>query len=195
MSTTETTQWPSSKYICISDTLCWWIKILWCYIWPKIFLYTPSYVGINGNEAADLKAKASPDLNILNLKVSFMDFKPFLNRYILSKRQKSWDGATDKPHEIKPVLGKNTNNRSLRRDVVLTRLRIGHTRITHFYLLKREDQPLCISYNTPFTVKHFLIDCFEFAHVWREFFHTNDNCFKMYQLITFSSIFLTKYNF
>ena len=61
--------------------------------------------------------------------------------------------------------------RSLRREeVVLTRLHIGHTRLTHSYLLEREDQPLCISCNEPFTVKHFLIDCFEFCQVRCQFF-------------------------
>ena len=58
--------------------------------------------------------------------------------------------------------------------MVLTRLRIGHTRLTHSYLLKREDQPFCISCNEPFTVKLFLIDCIEFSHVRRQFFQTND---------------------
>ena len=72
-------------------------------------------------------------------------------------------------------LGKNIMYRSLRREeVVLTRLRIGHTRLTHSYLLKREDQPFCISCNEPFTVKHFLIDCIEFCHMRRQFFQTND---------------------
>ena len=61
-----------------------------------------------------------------------------------------------------------------REEVVLTRLRIGHTRLTHSYLLKREDQPFCISCNELFTVKHFLIDCIEFSHVRRQFFQTND---------------------
>ena len=58
--------------------------------------------------------------------------------------------------------------------MVLTRLRIGHTRLTHSYLLKQEDQPFCISCNEPFTVKHFLIDCIEFSHMRRQFFQTND---------------------
>ena len=58
--------------------------------------------------------------------------------------------------------------------MVLTRLCIGHTRLTHSYLLKREDQPFCINCNEPFTVKHFLIDCIEFSHVRRQFFQTND---------------------
>ena len=88
----------------------------------------------------------------------------------------SWDRATfNKLHEVKQVIGKNTIYRSLRREeVVLTRLRIGHTRLQHSYLLEREDQPFCISCTEPFTVKHFLIDCIEFSHVRRQFFQTNE---------------------
>ena len=58
--------------------------------------------------------------------------------------------------------------------MVLTHLLIGHTRLTHSYLLKQEDQPFCISYNEPFRVKHFLIDCVEYSHVWCQFLQTND---------------------
>ena len=61
-----------------------------------------------------------------------------------------------------------------REEVVLTHLRIGHTRLTHSYLLEQEDQPLCISCNEPFTVKHFLINCIEFSRVRSQFFQTND---------------------
>ena len=78
-------------------------------------------------------------------------------------------------YDINPVLGKNSIYRSFRREeVVLTRLRIGHTRLAHSYLLKRGDQPFCISCNETFTMKHFLIDCIEFSHVRRQFFQTND---------------------
>ena len=38
--------------------------------------------------------------------------------------------------------------------IVLAHLRIGHTRITHSYLLNRKDQPYCFGCNTRFTVKH-----------------------------------------
>ena len=37
------------------------------------------------------------------------------------------------------------------------------TRITHSHLLKREDEPKCIGCDTPFTVKHFLLECTDFA--------------------------------
>ena len=50
-----------------------------------IFCWLASHVGIKGNEAADVKAKASLDLEISNFKVPCTDFKPFINRYILSK--------------------------------------------------------------------------------------------------------------
>ena len=93
-----------------------------------LFCWLTSHVGIKGNEAADVKAKASLDLEISNFKLPCTDFKPFINRYILSKWQLSWDRATfNKLHEIKPVLGKNNIYRSLRREeLVVTRLRIGH---------------------------------------------------------------------
>ena len=165
-----------------------------------MFCWPPSRVGIKGNEAADVKAKASLDLDISNFKLPCTDFKPFIDWYILSK----WDRATfNKLHEIKPVLGKNTISRSLRREeVVLTRLRIGHTRLTHSYLLKREDQPLCISCNEPFTMKHFLIDCIDFSYVRRQFFQTNDLRFLFEDVPADNkyvskqaSISLTKYNF
>ena len=88
----------------------------------------------------------------------------------------SWKRATfNTLHEIKPVLGKDNIYQSLwREEVVLTRLRIGHTRCTNSYLLKREDQALCISCNEPITVKHFLIDCIKFSHERRQFFQSND---------------------
>ena len=142
----------------------------------KFCCWLPSHVGIRGNEAADVKAKDSLDLHTSNLKLLCTDFKPFINRYILSKWQRSWDRATfNKLHEIKPVLGKSIIYRSLRREeMILTRLRIGHTRLAHSYLLIREDQPLCISCNKPFTVKHFLIDYIKFSHVRRQFFQTNN---------------------
>ena len=40
--------------------------------------------------------------------------------------------------------------------------RIGHTRLTHSCLLKREERPYCIGCDTPFTVRHFLLDCADF---------------------------------
>ena len=49
--------------------------------------------------------------------------------------------------------------RNVRQDeVVFARLRIGHTMITHSYLLKREEQPYCFGCDALFTVRHFLLE-------------------------------------
>ena len=49
--------------------------------------------------------------------------------------------------------------KSRRDDVVFSRLGLGHTRLTHSYLLNREPPPLCTFCNVQLTVEHILIDC------------------------------------
>jgi len=131
-----------------------------------IFCWIPSHVGIHGNEDADIAAKKSLLLSQSNLKLPHTDFRPNIKKYILSKWQSSWNSASfNKLHDIKPTLGEwHQGNRSVRREeVVLSRCRIGHTRLTHSYLLNKEDQPECVPCQTPLTVKHILIDCVDFA--------------------------------
>ena len=41
--------------------------------------------------------------------------------------------------------------------VTIFRLHIGHTRLTHSFIFKPEEQPQCIACQTCYTVKHFLI--------------------------------------
>jgi len=61
-------------------------------------------------------------------------------------------------------IGRNRNLSLSRYDsVLINRLRIGHTRLTHSYLLKGENQPECQICHSPLTVKHILIDCICFS--------------------------------
>ena len=57
-----------------------------------------------------------------------------------------WDTAVDKLHSIKPILSEWRPAYKLDRkeEIVLTRLRIGHSYATHSFLLKGEEQPMCI---------------------------------------------------
>ena len=142
-----------------------------------LFCWLPSHVDITGNETADRKAKESLKLNMSTFEVPFNNFKPFINTYILSEWQKSWDTAAfNKLHAIKPVIRNNPSAvRKIRReDVVITRLRIGHTRFTHSYLLNREEQPFCIVCNQYITVKHILTDCIDFSEDRNKYFHVTD---------------------
>ena len=44
-------------------------------------------------------------------------------------------------------------------EVILARLRIGHSRLTHGFLICRGPQPFCEDYIVPLTVRHLIIEC------------------------------------
>jgi len=48
-------------------------------------------------------------------------------------------------------------------------LRIGHTYLSHSYLLKDEDPPVCIPFNSLLTVEHILINCADFNFILQNF--------------------------
>ncbi|GFS77401.1 putative RNA-directed DNA polymerase from transposon X-element [Trichonephila clavipes] len=88
--------------------------------------------------------------------------------------QESWSQQLDnKLHSVKPVIGAWPVMPMRRTDVKLTRLRIGHTRLTHRHLLFGEHAPECPSCNVSYTVHHILIDCPVFNHHRITFFHTS----------------------
>ena len=58
--------------------------------------------------------------------------------------------------------------------MVLTRLKIGHTKITHKHLFLREEAPICEACNLPLTVEHILIKCTDLNDVRKNFYrYTN----------------------
>jgi len=54
--------------------------------------------------------------------------------------------------------------------VHLRRLRIGHTRLTHQYLLRREEPPQCPSCNCALTVVHIILACQQYNSVRQKYF-------------------------
>jgi len=62
----------------------------------------------------------------------------------------------------------------------LTRCRIGHSRLTHSYLLNNEERPECILCNSNYSLKHILTDCVDVADVRQTFYNVND----LYNLFT-----------
>jgi len=54
--------------------------------------------------------------------------------------------------------------------VVLNRLRIGHSRLTHSYLLYEDDPPTCQSCGIPLTVKHILVECANLRDIREKYF-------------------------
>ena len=110
---------------------------LYCFCWLS------SHIGISGNEEADKAAKDALSLEILWFKISVNDFKPLINNFIGNAWQQSWINTANQNNiffTVKPGLGKwlpglRTNRRE---EIILARLRIGHSNIMHSYLVKGE---------------------------------------------------------
>ena len=127
------------------------------------FCWIPSHVGISGNELADNAAKRAASAPCTRrLPLPARDFYPAVKDFALSQWQRTWEEqGTNKLLKIKPSLALwPSSSRGNRRDeIVLCRLRIGHTYATHKYLLCGEDRPDCPLCRVPLTVAHVLLRC------------------------------------
>ncbi|KAG1674651.1 Heat shock protein cognate 4 [Nymphon striatum] len=125
---------------------------------------TSHHVGISGNEKADFAAKSALSL------------------------PSKWDGEiNNKLHAIKPKLGEwaLAYRKSRKEESILCRLRVGHTYLTHSFLLRNEAQPVCGRCQLQLTVRHVLVDCAALTSVrsrfyspppWEEFFQEAESC-------------------
>ena len=103
--------------------------------------------------------------------------KPRINKFLHTKWQQQWSNNIHyKLFQIQPTLGewRPASRKSWREQVVISRLRIGHTRLTHSFILKQEPQPLCLTCQTTCTVKHILIKYRTFAVIRKRFFTINN---------------------
>ena len=120
--------------------------------------------------------KTTLSLSITNLKIPHSDFKSNIHQYVTNECQSVWEKQTEnKLHELKPDFNSKCAFLGYSRQIQtkITRCRIGHTRLTHAYLLTNEQPPFCISCNEPFTVKHFRITCTEFYYIRKKYFTAN----------------------
>ena len=89
----------------------------------------------------------------------------------------SWNNSTgNKLLGNKPTSGEyQPAVRNIRKEeVVSVRIRYGHKRVTHSYLLIGEEQPQCDACDAPFTLRHFLLECGDFSQVRNKFFHVDN---------------------
>ena len=144
------------------------------------FLWIPGHSDIPGNEQVDILAKQGLMLrHTNNMKLSHSDFRSQIKPYILKRWQTIWseeDTKNQKLKEIQPVLGiwKHSTRKSRREEIILARLRIGHTHFTHSSVRQGEQSPQCISCDCNFTVKHILLECAEYTHFRHNYFNENN---------------------
>ena len=73
---------------------------------------------------------------------------------------------------------------SRRNEVVLCRLRIGHTHFSHGFLMSNDHQPFCDDCLVPLTVRHLLVECPSLQELRERHFNKNrDGIFNMKHIL------------
>ena len=139
-----------------------------------MFCWVPSHCGIVGNEHADKAAKEALNNPIHQINIPFTDKIPQIYEFLKNKWQQEWNQQiNNKFYTIQPKIGPPYLIHSSRKDqVVLNRVRIGHSRLTHAYLMERKPRPRChfCNQNRILTVRHILIKCSYFCAIRSNYF-------------------------
>ena len=131
-----------------------------------VFCWVPSHTG-----------KSDLDLPRAKVGVPYTDFKYLISQYIFATWQDDWNGAVMKKlHSVKPVLEnwQSSYTRCRKDEVVFCRAHIGHTHLTHSYILKKDPPPLCEHCQCILTVRHILVECNHFAQERKYIFGRRD---------------------
>ena len=138
-------------------------------------MWVPGHVGIRRNEAADRAAKKALDKKPTADLMPFSDLKPLTAKYVYQIWQKEWDEAvlvSNKFHEILPKLPDKLLSfcNTRKENTVLNRLHIGHSYLTHSFILRKEEAPVCVACDAVITVKHILVEYADLLEIGKKNF-------------------------
>ena len=161
------------------------------------FCWVPSHVGIHGNVKADSAANEgrAKDENS-GLRIPSSDLIPLVRNFIRDKWQQRWDSkhasTRIKLKEIMPIISPFHTLGFLRREeVVIHRIRIGHTRLTHGFLMENRPIPNCpFCNNIPISIRHILLECDDLTNIRTRFYAATDleelfDCHSLHAILDF----------
>jgi ribonuclease HI len=141
-------------------------------------LWVPGHRGVRGNEEADQAAKQSLSFHQPNhTYTTANDTIKHVKKWVKDKIQRQWISNQRDMRMLKPTTERfdDTNGMKRREQVVIGRLRIGYTRMTHGYKVNRENPPQCIECQTLLTTNHFLWECSKYDGIRRSSGLTNED--------------------
>ena len=105
----------------------------------------------------------------------FSNLKPLTAKYIYQVWQKEWDETVlvyNKFHETLPKLPDKLLSfcNTRKENIVLNRLHIGHFYLTHSFILRKEEAPVCVACNAVITMKHVLIERADLLEITKKYF-------------------------
>jgi ribonuclease HI len=141
-----------------------------------VFMWVPSHMGIRGNVMADQAAKEALKHEISKVPAQFIppeDLKRRVKVYVDLAWQDIWNEQSEnKLFSARPLISEfllcDTKNR--REEAVLSRLHIGHSKLTHSCKFDCTDPPWCHSCDTLYTIKHILLDCVDLIDIRCKYF-------------------------
>ena len=149
------------------------------------FCWVPSHCGISGNEIVDQLAKDTLDQDPLT-SVHYTDMKRLVNSYIQKLVQTKWDVSVHGSdlYRVKPTLGPPKFQHLTRaEEVVITRLRIGHTKATKSHILFRGPPTGGHHCGQTLTIDHMLLEC-ALLQECRDEYYTVDSLNALFKTIS-----------
>ena len=125
--------------------------------------WVPGHVNVRGNKKADaaaLRALTAPHTAIPHTNMR----RPFTEA-ITNGWHRKWNSLAREGRKLREIKKDvkdwtSSHNKSRRIETVLARLRLGHTNITHNYLMQGQTEPPeCDRCRVTITVKHLLLEC------------------------------------
>ena len=103
------------------------------------------------------------------------DLTPLTAKYVYQIWQKEWNEtglASNKFHKILPKLPDKLLSfcNTRKENTVLNKLHIGHSYLTHSFILRKEEVPVCVVCNAVITAKHILIECADLLEIRKKYF-------------------------